>query len=54
VRLSRVLEAEGLAQDLILDGPYPDRARAAAQGPDLIQDILSRMRPESGDGHPAA
>jgi hypothetical protein len=42
VRLSRVLEAEGLARDLILDGPYPDRARAAAHARALVEDVLNR------------
>src|SRR5438309_1030929 len=43
VRLSRLLEAEGLARDLILDGPYPDRASAAASALGLVSEGLARL-----------
>ena len=36
VRLSRVMEAEGLVRDLILDGPYPDRTSAVVSAHSLI------------------
>jgi hypothetical protein len=45
VRLSRLLEAAEVARDLILDGPYPDRASAVVSALGLISDALDQIGP---------